>query len=99
MPEDGVGRFEDPVILVGKIEELARDAAPLQSVETRKPLCFHDPEVLPAVDNEHRRLPVLDEIRRIVLLVALGIVPSTPGARRGSGKRPGISSPGRNPPA
>lgn len=51
MPEDGVGRLEHPVVLVGEVEELARDAPPLQDVERPDPLSFHDPEILAAVDD------------------------------------------------
>ena len=33
VPEDGIGGLLDPVVLVGEVEQLAGDSAPLEGVE------------------------------------------------------------------
>src|SRR5437870_2473909 len=69
VPLDRVLRLQDPVILVRKDDQPRGNAAPLQRVEHAERLAVRDPEVALAVDHEHRRPPVLDEIHRIVALV------------------------------
>src|SRR5207247_6010133 len=78
VPELTVLRLQDPMAFVGKIEELGRNSYPLQSGEQLHALCHRHPEVLFSMDDEHRRLEVLDEARRRPARVQLGARPWSP---------------------
>ena len=67
--------FSDPVSLVGEVQQLAGHAAALQGGEGGQALRINDAEITAAVDDQHGRLPVLNEIDRILFFVRLGILP------------------------
>ena len=75
MPQDAVVRLQHPVVLVGEVEELAGNPLALQRRKRREAAGFDDAEVLAAVDNERRGLPVFHEVHRVVLGVPLRVVP------------------------
>src|SRR5215216_6361911 len=75
MPQLGVLRLEDPVILVGEAQESARHALALERGERRDALGLDDAVVEAAVDDERRSLPVLHVVDRVVLDVALALLP------------------------
>ena len=56
MPADRVVFVEDPMILIGEVEETGWGAKTLESVEGSKALGLGDTEVDTAVDVEHRGL-------------------------------------------
>ena len=64
---------EHPVVLVGEVEELRRDAALLQVVPEPQRLADRHAVVLVAVDDQHRRADRVGVAVRGVLLVALGL--------------------------
>src|SRR5688572_22402580 len=65
VPQLAVLRLEDPVVLVGEVDEPARHALALQSGERRHALRVDHAVVERTVDDERRRLPVLHEIDRV----------------------------------
>ncbi len=79
MPLDAVTRAYYPVVLIREIEKLTGNAAALQGVKGRKSLFKRHAVVFLSVDHQHRRLPLVDIPRRVVLLVAarIGIVRAT----------------------
>ncbi len=72
IPLDRVLRLQDPVILVGEDDQARGDVAALERVEHAERLAVGNAEVALAMDDQHRRPPVLDEIDRVVALVIGG---------------------------
>src|SRR4051812_22499625 len=60
IPLDRVLRLQHPVILVGEDDQARRYVAALQRVECAERLAVGDPEIALAMDQHHRRTPVLD---------------------------------------
>src|SRR5262245_53634708 len=58
VPQDAVGRLQHPVILIWKVQKLAGNSPPLCRRECRDPLRIDHPEILPAVNDQDRRVPV-----------------------------------------
>merc|ERR1712185_168247 len=69
VPDHGVLRVEAVVVLGGEVEELRRDAPPLQRREGGDALALHEAKVLRAVDHQGRRLPEVRPGARRELLV------------------------------
>src|SRR5438067_9254731 len=74
VPGDDVARPEDPVVLVGKDEQLARHLVVLQRLEEVQALVDRAAIVLFAVDHEARRLPFAYVAHRRVAVEALRIL-------------------------
>src|ERR1700730_8564456 len=79
VPLNAVGWFQDPMVLVGKVQQLARNAAALQGREHGDALRVRHPVVLLALNHQRRRLPLGDMvdgielgIRRWVLVFGTG---------------------------
>src|SRR6202167_3385576 len=60
VPDPGVARGQDPVVLVGEVKELGLHAVPGQVPPQPQRLADRHPVVLVAVDDEHRRADLLD---------------------------------------
>jgi hypothetical protein len=58
VPEQRVIRLRAPMVLVGKVDELRRDAATLKKVECANARSLGDAEVLAALDDELGSLEV-----------------------------------------
>ena len=67
MPHDRVLRVEAVVVLARQVEHLGRHAAALQGRERGDALRLDEAEVLGAVDDERRRLPLVHLGRRLDL--------------------------------
>src|SRR6056297_3180973 len=72
MPLHRVRRLQNPVVLVGEIEELARDSLPLQGREGRQSLLKRNAKIPGAVDDQHGCPPFGDPVDRVLGLVARG---------------------------
>ena len=77
VPEDGICRFEDPVVFVGEVEQLAGDAETLEGVKRAQSLGIGDPEIQRCVDDEHRGFPALNEVYGIMLFIMFRIFPGS----------------------
>lgn len=69
MPAERVGRLVDPMVLVRKVEEAARDASSLERVEDADAFRLGKTKVEPVVDDESGRRPILDVVLRVPLFV------------------------------
>src|SRR5436853_436662 len=74
VPGDDVARPEDPVVLVGKDDQLARHLVVLQRLEEVQALVHRAAIVLFAVDHEARRLHFAAVARRRVAVEALRVL-------------------------
>ena len=74
MPDHRVLSVQHPVILVRKIQKLARHALDLQHVEQLYPLADRQPVIEIAVDDEMRRRPVLIVQDRVPAIVGRRLV-------------------------
>src|SRR5882672_8907280 len=66
------------MVLIRKIEKAARDTPTLQRIECSKALIVGNAKVMPAVDDQHGGLPLLDKVDRVLLFVALRVLPVRP---------------------
>src|SRR5262245_9122480 len=71
MPFEAVVGLQDPVVLIRKDHESARDAAPLQRSERGESLAVRYAEIQLTVRDQHRRAPLVDMVHRVELLVVL----------------------------
>src|SRR6267142_446747 len=74
IPEDAVGGFQHPVILIREHQQPALNAAPLQRREGTQALRVRDAEVLLAVNDQHRSVPPGDEVDGVDRFVALRVL-------------------------
>ena len=68
-------RFEDPMVFVGEVEQLAGNAKTLKDIKCPDPLRLRYSEVQRPMDHQHRCSPVLDIVYRIVFFIAFRIIP------------------------
>ena len=78
MPQHRVLRLEDPVVLVGEMEQARRHAPALEGGEHGQSLDLADPVVQGPVDDQGRDAPCADVVKRIVFRVARGVLPRGP---------------------
>src|SRR6185295_7866387 len=57
VPEEAVAGVQDPMVLVGQVEEAARDAPPLERREGRDALSIWNAMIEAAMDHQHRGFP------------------------------------------
>src|SRR5439155_19935981 len=75
MPQPAVLRLQHPVPYVRKIEQFGGHAAALERGEDLERLAVRHTIVQVALDNQHRRIQLLDEVRRRRLFVEVRVFP------------------------
>src|SRR5260221_9456873 len=78
VPENRVRRLDDPMVLVGEVQESRRHAAPLKAGEHRQALHLADPVVERSVDHERRDTEIGDVVHGVVPCIAGRVVPRRP---------------------
>src|SRR5665213_2303307 len=74
VPQDAVVWFLYPVALVGEVQQLARNPAPLECGECADSLTVRDSQIMSAVNDEHRHTPLAHVIQRIEFLIIRWLV-------------------------
>jgi len=71
MPAQAVGGLEDPMVLIGEIDQARRNALALENSEGGKTFSHGQTVVPVAVDDQGGGLPVLDKVGGVPALVVL----------------------------
>src|SRR5437870_9305431 len=82
VPELTIRRLQDPVPLVGEIDELGRHPLALQRREQLLPLADRAAEIQVVVDHQHRRFELAElagkAVRRLLLVALAVLAPGRP---------------------